>query len=76
MFYLDDPALLKRMLRVYLAGTMAFVLFFVLGIPRPWKQPCPTPSDWLTLVFIIIYCVLCLDLIRIDRPCGKNIAPP
>jgi hypothetical protein len=41
MFYLDDPALLVRMLRVYLAGTAAFVLWFVLGIPAALDAALP-----------------------------------
>jgi hypothetical protein len=51
MFYLDDPALLIRMLRVYLAGTMAVILWFILGIPAALEAALPYASDWLTLVF-------------------------
>lgn len=55
MFYLDDPALLFKMLRVYLAGTLAVILWFVLGIPASLEVALPYSSDWMTLVFIVLY---------------------
>jgi hypothetical protein len=64
MFYLDDPALLIRMLRLYLAGTAAFVLWFVLGIPAALDASLPYSSDWLTLVFILLYCIYVSRLVR------------
>jgi hypothetical protein len=64
MFYLDDPALLIRMLRFYLAGTVGFILWFVLGIPAFLEATVPYPSDWLTLVFILLYCGYVFNLIR------------
>jgi hypothetical protein len=64
MFYLDDPALLVRMLRVYLAGTMAVILWFILGIPAALEAALPYASDWLTLVFIVLYGIYVSRLVR------------
>lgn len=64
MFYLDDPALLIRMLGIYLAGTVGFILWFVLGIPGALEATVPYPSDWLTLIFILLYCIYVFHLIR------------
>jgi hypothetical protein len=61
MFYLDDPALLVRMLRVYLAGTMAVILWFILGIPAALEAALPYASDWLTLVFHSSLLHLCVQ---------------
>lgn len=64
MFYLDDPALLIKMLRVYLAGTVGFLLWFLLGIPASLESTLPYPSDWLTLGFILVYCFTVYGMIR------------
>jgi hypothetical protein len=64
MFYLDDPVLLVRMLRIYLTGTVVFILWFVLGIPKGLEAILPYPSDWLTLVFILLYCIYVFKRIR------------
>lgn len=58
MFYLDDPALLIRMLRIYLAGTLACMVWFALGLAERLETTLPYPSDWLTLAFIILYCFI------------------
>lgn len=64
MFYLDDPGLLIRMLRVYLFGTAVFVLWFAVGIPAVLEASLPYPSDWLSLAFILLYCIFVFRLIR------------
>jgi hypothetical protein len=64
MFYLDDPALLVRMLRFYLVGTVGFILWFVLGVPGILEATVPYPSDWLTLIFILLFCLYVFNLIR------------
>jgi hypothetical protein len=67
MFYLDDPALLIRMLRFYLAGTVGFIVWFLLGIPEVLEATLPYSSDWLTFVFILLYCIYVFKLTA-DRP--------
>lgn len=64
MFYLDDPALLIKMLRIYLAGLLIFFLWFVLGIPASVEDTVPYPSDWLAIGFLLIYCTLVFRMIR------------
>ena len=64
MFYLDDAVLLVRMLRVYLAGTVVFILWFALGIPAAMEASLPYASDWLTLLFILFYCFFVFRLTR------------
>ena len=68
MFYLDDPALLVRLLRVYLAGS---ALLWHSGSSwasrRPWMVPCHIRADWLTLAFILLYCGYVSRLVR-HRP--------
>ena len=67
MFYLDDPSLLIRMLGMYLAGTVGFIVWFLLGIPKVLEATLPYSSDWLTLVFTLCYCLYVFHLIR-HRP--------
>jgi hypothetical protein len=64
MFYLDEPALLVRMVGFYLSGTVVFILWFVLGIPEGLEVILPYPSDWLTLVFILLYCLYVFHTVR------------
>ncbi len=72
MFYLDDPALLLKMLRVYLAGTVLLLLWFVLGIPGVLEGRLPYPSDWLTMAFITAYGIYVFTLVRGDAPLRKK----
>ncbi len=60
MFYLDDPSLLIRMLGMYLAGTVGFIVWFLLGIPKVLEATLPYSSDWLTLVFTSLLLLLCI----------------
>jgi hypothetical protein len=55
MFYLDNPALLLRMLRVYLGGTLVLVVWFASGLAESAGAVLPYASDWLTLIFLIVY---------------------
>jgi hypothetical protein len=68
MFYLDDPALLVRML-FYLPGRHRGVcLWFMSGHPGGfWTPALPYASDWLTLVFIVLYDHLRVQMVR-NRP--------
>jgi len=64
MFYFDDDTLLKKMLYFYLAGTIFFMVYFVLNLPAILKPTVPFPNDWLMLAFIISYCIYTWTLIR------------
>ena len=55
MFYFDDDALLRKLFYFYLAGSLVFLIYFILGLPRVLKSTVPYPNDWLTIVFIISY---------------------
>jgi putative tricarboxylic transport membrane protein len=72
MFYFDDDTLLKKMLYFYLAGTMAFLIFFSFGLSEALEASLPYPGDWLTLAFIIIYCIYVWTLIRNVTPLRKK----
>jgi hypothetical protein len=64
MFYLDDAALLLRMLRIYLIGTGIVILWFLTGVGAALENALPYPGDWLILVFILTYCILVFRMIR------------
>ncbi|MDY6791604.1 MAG: hypothetical protein SWH54_10075 [Thermodesulfobacteriota bacterium] len=64
MFYFDDDRLLKKMLVFYLAGTIFFIIYFVLNAPAILKPILPFASDWLMIVFILSYCIYTWFLIR------------
>jgi hypothetical protein len=72
MFYFNDDALLKKMLYFYLAGTATFLAFFSLGLSETLEASLPYPGDWLTLVFIIVYCIYVWSLIRNVPPLRKK----
>ncbi len=72
MFYLDDPRLLLKMLRVYSAGTIVLIIWFALGIPTALETSWPYSSDWLTLAFILAYSVYVFRLTRGDRLLRKK----
>ena len=55
MFYFDDDVLLRKLFFFYLAGTIASIIFFSLGLPTALEPILPYSGDWLTLVFIIAY---------------------
>ena len=64
MFYLDDAALLVKMLRIYLIGTVVLLLWFVLEMPAALDPRLPYASDWLVLAFLLVYCVFVWRLTR------------
>lgn len=64
MFYFDDNTLLKKLLYFYLAGTLLFIVYFILKIPALLEPVLPYASDWLTLLFIITYCIYTWALIH------------
>jgi hypothetical protein len=67
MFYLDDPLLLLKMLRFYIAGTIVFIVWFALGMPATLETFWPYSADWLTLAFILAYGAYVFRLTRGDR---------
>jgi len=72
MFYFDDATLLKKMLLFYLTGTCIFIIYFAMGLSAALTPTLPYPSDWLTLVFIIAYCVYVWTLIRKNKRLRKK----
>lgn len=64
MFYFDDDALFRKLFVFYLVGTTFFIVYFALNIPAILDPLLPFASDWLTLVFIISYCIYAWTLIR------------
>lgn len=64
MFYFDDNTLLKKLLYFYLAGTLLFIVYFILKIPALLEPVLPYAGDWLTLLFIITYCIYTWTLIH------------
>jgi len=72
MFYFDDDALLKKMLFFYLTGTIVFLVFFSQGLSETLETSLPYPGDWLTLSFIIAYCIYVWSLIRNVPPLRKK----
>jgi hypothetical protein len=72
MFYFDDDALLKKMLLFYLSGTIVFLVFFSQGLSETLETSMPYPGDWLTLAFIIAYCIYVWSLIRNVPPLRKK----
>lgn len=64
MFYFDDDVLLKKMLFFYAGGTLFFILYFAFGLPAVVEPVLPYASDWLTLVFIFIYCIFIWKSVR------------
>ena len=72
MFYFDDDRLLKKMLCFYLIGTIVFLVYFSLGLSDTLEASLPYPGDWLTLVFIIAYCIYVWTLSRNVPPLRKK----
>lgn len=64
MFYFDDDILLRKSLFFYMTGTVFFIVYFALNLPAILEPALPFASDWLTLVFIISYCIYSWTLIR------------
>jgi hypothetical protein len=64
MFYFDEDTLLKKLLAVYLAGAFVLFGFFAFGGAALLETSLPYAGDWLTLIFIIFYCLYAWVLIR------------
>jgi hypothetical protein len=64
MFYFDDDILLKKFLAVYLTGTLLLLGFFAFGGAASLETALPYAGDWLTLIFIIFYCIYAWAMIR------------
>ena len=67
MFYFDDDALLRKLLRFYLAGTAVLGILVGAGLTGALRSTVPYPADWLVLAFIVAYQVYARWLIR-GRP--------
>jgi hypothetical protein len=63
-FYFDDATLLKKLFFFYLAGVIILIAFFVFGLNEFLGSKVPYPADFLTLIFILTYCVYARVLIR------------
>jgi hypothetical protein len=63
-FYLDDTILLKKLFFFYLAGIIALILYFALGLNDPLGRIVPFPADILTICFLGSYSVYVWMLIR------------
>lgn len=63
-FYFDDATILKQLFLFYLAGTLAFLIFFVSGLKSLLGKTLPFAHDILTIVFIVVYCVYAWQLVR------------
>ena len=64
MFYFDDDNLFQKLFFFYMAGTVLFIVYFALNVPAILDPALPFASDWLTLVFIISYCIYAWTLVR------------
>jgi len=64
MFHFDDDSLLIKLLLFYLAGTVITFVFFVLEFPKLLEGHITYAGDWLTLAFILAYCMYAWVLIR------------
>ena len=72
MFYFDDDALLKKLFFFYLAGTIACLIYFLLGLPNALESMLPYPNDWLAVAFIVSYLIFAWALIRHDSALRKK----
>ena len=64
MFHLDDDTLLIKLLLFYLAGTVIAFIFFALEFPKRLEGHITYAGDWLTLAFILAYCMYAWVLVR------------
>ncbi len=55
MFYFDDEALLRKMLRFYGVGILLTAAYFMFGLDAILEPQVPYLRDWLTIVFTIAY---------------------
>lgn len=72
IFYFDDPVLLKKLLFLYLAGVMGFVIYFAAGLDSSLGKVLPYASDLLALWFILAYCFYAWILVRSNPKLRKK----
>lgn len=71
-FYFDDAGLLKKLFFFYLAGTIALIIYFAVGLNEPLSRRVPFPADILALGFIVSYCGYAWYLVRTDGVLRKK----
>jgi len=71
-FYFDVAEVLKKLFFFYLAGIIALIIYFSIGLNEPLSRVVPFPADILTLCFIVAYCVYAWRLIRTDVTLRKK----
>lgn len=72
MFYFDDDGLLKKLFFFYLVGTIAFLIYFILGFHKTLEPILLYPSDWLAFIFIVAYAVYAWTLVHHSSPLRKK----
>jgi hypothetical protein len=66
LFYLDRPDLLKRLLTFYLAGSLLFLIVFLVGIDKALNDRFLYFMDLLVFLFFLAYFTYCRILIGGD----------
>lgn len=54
MFHLEDPTILRKMLKVFSLGVVVTILFFATGLDETLGGEGSHPGDWLTTAFLAI----------------------
>ena len=65
-FYLDDERLLKKLLGFYLAGTVMMIVYHATPVAASMETSIAYAGDWMTLGFIVAYCLYTWSLVRFD----------
>lgn len=63
MFYFDDDTLLIKLFRFYLAGVVAFLLYFAFGLNALLSRATIFMADILAIIFVCTYCLYAWKLI-------------
>ena len=71
-FYFDDAELLKKLFFFYLAGVIALIIYFGVGLHETLVKTLPFPGDILVICFIASYCVYAWMLIHKDPALRKK----
>lgn len=66
MFYFDDDGLLQKLFFFYLAGTIACIFLFSLGVSEKLASILPYPDDWVIIVFVFSHLIFVWRLVRRD----------
>lgn len=72
IFYLDDAAVLKRLLLLYLVLTIVLTIFIFSGLIEYFSSFTDYPADILVLIFIPVFCVSGFSLSRKDPILAKK----